>query len=83
LARCCSTQSWTAYHVAEGKIPGPWGPLNAEAVIAANPDAIFIAGSSWLNRPKAVKTGYEATPEITRASLAPYAERPVGPISRL
>jgi ABC-type Fe3+-hydroxamate transport system substrate-binding protein len=65
-----------AENIAEGKIPGPWGPLNGEAVIAANPDAIFIAGSSWVNRPKAVKTGYEATPEITRASVAPYAERP-------
>jgi hypothetical protein len=29
-----------------------------------------------LNRPAAVKTGYDATPEITRASLAPYAKRP-------
>jgi ABC-type Fe3+-hydroxamate transport system substrate-binding protein len=64
-----------AENVAEGKIPGPWGPLNAEAVIAANPDAIFIAGSSWVNKPKAVKTGYEATPDLTRATLAPYAAR--------
>jgi iron complex transport system substrate-binding protein len=64
-----------AENIAAGKIPGPWGPLNAEAVIAANPDAIFIAGSSWVGRPKAVKTGYEATPDITRASLAPYTER--------
>jgi iron complex transport system substrate-binding protein len=65
-----------AVNVADGKLPGPWGPVNAEAVIADNPDLIFIAGSSWVNKPKAVKTGYEATPEITRKSLEPYAQRP-------
>jgi len=64
-----------AENIAEGKIPGPWGPLNAESVIAANPDAIFIAGSSWVNRPKAVTTGYDATASITRKSLEPYAQR--------
>lgn len=65
-----------AENIANGKIPGPWGPMNAEAVIAANPDVIFIAGSSWVNRPKAVKTGYEATKELTLTTLAPYAARP-------
>jgi iron complex transport system substrate-binding protein len=65
-----------AVNIADGKLPGPWGPLNAEAVLAENPDLIFIAGSSWANRPLAVKTGYDATPEITRASLLPYAQRP-------
>ena len=64
-----------AVNVADGKLPGPWGPVNAEAVIADNPDLIFIAGSSWVNKPKAVKTGYDATPEITRRSLEPYAQR--------
>lgn len=64
-----------AVNVADGKLPGPWGPVNAEAVIADNPDLIFIAGSSWVNKPKAVKTGYEATPEITRKTLEPYAQR--------
>lgn len=64
-----------AENIAAGKIPGPWGPLNPEAVIAANPDAIFIAGSSWANRPKAVRTGYDTAPETTRASLLPYARR--------
>ncbi len=65
-----------AVNVADGKLPGPWGPVSAEAVIADNPDLIFIAGSSWVNKPKAVKTGYEATAEVTRATLAPYAQRP-------
>lgn len=64
-----------ADNMADGKLTGPWGPLNAEAVLAENPDLIFMAGSSWVNRPKAVKTGYEATPEQTRQSLAPYAQR--------
>ncbi|GAB4218055.1 MAG: ABC transporter substrate-binding protein [Rhodoferax sp.] len=65
-----------AINVADGKLPGPWGKVNAEAVIADNPDLIFIAGSSWVNKPLAVKTGYEATPELTRQTLLPYAQRP-------
>lgn len=65
-----------ADNIATGKIPGPWGPLNAEAVIAANPDYIFFAGSSWVNKPKAVKTGYDFDEATTRASLEPYAARP-------
>ena len=64
-----------ADNLATGKLPGPWGPLAQEAVIAANPDLILIAGSSWINRPKAVKTGYESDPATTRASLATYAAR--------
>lgn len=65
-----------AENIAAGKIPGPWGPLNAEAIIAANPDVILFASSSWLGKPKAVRTGYDVTPEETRAGLKPYAERP-------
>ena len=65
-----------AENLATGKIPGPWGPLNAEAVIAANPDVILFASSSWIGKPKAVRTGYDVTPEETRTSLKPYAERP-------
>ena len=65
-----------AVNLADGKLPGPWGPLNAEAVLAADPDLIFMAGSSWINKSKAVRTGYDATPELTRKSLEPYAQRP-------
>ena len=64
-----------AENIAIGRVPGPWGPVNPEYVLAANPDVIFIAGSSWLNRPKAVKTGYGTEPETTRQSIAPYATR--------
>ncbi len=64
-----------AENIADGKLKGPWGPLNQEAVVVDDPDLIFIAGSSWVNKPKAVKTGYEATLEQTRASLMPYAKR--------
>ena len=62
-------------NIAVGKLAGASGRMNPEAVIAADPDAIFIAGSSWANKPKAVKTGYEMTEEQTRASLSPYAAR--------
>lgn len=64
-----------ADNIATGHIPGGWGPLNPEYVLAANPDAIFIAGSSWVGKPASVVTGFDATLEATRASLAPYAKR--------
>lgn len=65
-----------ARNLATGKIPGPWGPLNAETVIAGDPDLILFASSSWVGKTKAVRTGYDIAPEETRASLKPYAERP-------
>jgi len=64
-----------ADNIAAGHIPGAWGPLNPELVLAANPDAIFLAGSSWANRPKAVLTGFDADIATTRARLAPYTQR--------
>jgi ABC-type Fe3+-hydroxamate transport system substrate-binding protein len=66
-----------AENIAAGRLPGAgaWGPLNPEYVIAANPDAIFIAGSSWVGRPDAVLTGFGADIATTRARLAPYAKR--------
>jgi ABC-type Fe3+-hydroxamate transport system substrate-binding protein len=66
-----------AENIAAGRLAGAgaWGPLNPEYVIAANPDAIFIAGSSWANRPNAVLTGFDADLATTRARLAPYARR--------
>ena len=54
---------------------GAWGPLDPEYVLAANPDAVFIAGSSWAGRPQAVLTGFDADIATTRARLAPYAKR--------
>ncbi|MGE0224496.1 MAG: ABC transporter substrate-binding protein [Acetobacteraceae bacterium] len=64
-----------ASNIAAGKIPGAWGPLSPEYVLSADPEAIFIAGSSWVNRPHAVRTGFDANRATTRASLAPYAQR--------
>lgn len=65
-----------AENLATGRIPGPWGPLNAETVIAENPDVILMASSSWVGKPKAVKTGYDFDAATTRDSLKPYAARP-------
>ena len=66
-----------ADNIAAGKLAGAgnWGPLNPEFVIAANPDAVFIAASSWVNRPAAVLTGFDIDAATTRARLAPYAQR--------
>lgn len=66
-----------ARNIAAGKLPGAggWGPLSPEYVLAADPEAVFIAGSSWVGRPAAVLTGFDATIELTRGRLAPYARR--------
>ena len=66
-----------ADNIAAGRLPGAgaWGPLDPEYVLAANPDAVFIAGSSWAGRPNAVLTGFDADLLTTRARLAPYARR--------
>ena len=69
-------QAIEARNIAAGRIPKSWGPLSPEWVVAADPQAIFIAGSSWVSRPNAVITGYDATVELTRARLQPYAARP-------
>ena len=62
-------------NIAKGLIEN-WGPLNPEYVIAANPQAIFIAGSYWAKSEKAVLMGFGVTKVATRARLAPYAKRP-------
>ncbi len=64
-----------AENIALGKVPGASGPLNAETVLAEDPDLILLAGSSWANRPKAVRTGYDFDEAATRASLEPFTRR--------
>lgn len=64
-----------ADNIAAGCIAGGYGPMNPEYVLAADPDAIFIAGSSFLNQPASVVTGFDADLATTRARLAPYTER--------
>jgi ABC-type Fe3+-hydroxamate transport system substrate-binding protein len=66
-----------AGNIAAGHLAGAgaWGPLDPEYVLAANPDAVFIAGSSWVGRSQAVLTGFDADIATTRARLAPYARR--------
>lgn len=64
-----------ADNLANGRITANWGPLNPEAVLAANPEHVIIAGSSWQNRPKAVKLGYASDDATARATLLPYTKR--------
>jgi iron complex transport system substrate-binding protein len=64
-----------ADNIAAGHIAKAWGPLSPEFVLSSNPDAIFIAGSSWVKQPNAVLTGYDTPVDVTRARLAPYAQR--------
>jgi ABC-type Fe3+-hydroxamate transport system substrate-binding protein len=70
------TESLAGQNIAQGRIPGPWGPLNPELVLAADPQFIFIASSSWAAQPQAVRSGYGIAPEETRARLRDYPARP-------
>ncbi len=65
-----------AVNIAEGKVPDHGGQLPAEALLSADPDVIFFAGSSWPSYSKGVRTGYGADLATTRATLAAYAARP-------
>lgn len=65
-----------ATNIAKGRIPGGWGVMSPEFVLAAAPDFIFVTGSSWSNSPNAVRTGFDADLETTRRSLLPYTRRP-------
>ena len=64
-----------AQNIAAGHIAGDFAPLSPEYVLAADPEAVFITGSSWVGHPQAVQTGFDADMATTRASLAPYARR--------
>ena len=65
-----------ATNIANGAIPSGFNPMAAEKVLAAQPDFIFITGSSWANQPHAVRLGYDVDIETARASLGPYLQRP-------
>ena len=62
--------------MAAGKIPGPWGPMAPEALLATQPDYIFLTGSSYANAQGAIRTGYDADAETARQRLLGYTKRP-------
>ena len=63
-------------NIAKGRLLAAQGQLNPEMVLAANPDVIILAGSSWRNQPRSVRLGYEVDEAAARASMRPYLERP-------
>lgn len=63
-------------NIADGKLPGPWAPMAPEAVLAAQPDFVFLTGSSWAKANGAIRTGYDADLETSRARLRGYVARP-------
>ena len=62
-------------NVAAGKIAGPWGPMSPEFLLAAQPEFIFLTGSSWANAQGAIRTGYDVDLETARQRLLGYARR--------
>ncbi|WP_282610705.1 ABC transporter substrate-binding protein [Pelagibius sp. Alg239-R121] len=62
-------------NIAESKIEN-WGPLNPEYVLASKPKTVFLAGSDWAGRDKAVLMGFGIEEDVTRARIQPYVKRP-------
>ena len=52
-----------------------WGPLSPEFVLAQNPEIIFLAGSGWLSRDKAVIMGPGIDAVQTHDRMRPYLGR--------
>lgn len=67
-----------AVNIANDAMPGASGfnPIAPEKILAANPDHIFITGSSWADRPHAVRLGYDVDEKTARDTLRPYIGRP-------
>lgn len=63
-------------NIAAGKIPGPWAPMSAEAVLVARPEFNFLTGSAWSLASGAIRTGYDVDAATTRERLAGYTRRP-------
>lgn len=66
-----------ALNIANEAMPATSGfqPIAPEKILAAQPEYIFITGSSWANRPNAVKLGYDVDRKTALDSLRPYLSR--------
>ncbi len=53
-----------------------YGPISAEAVLAANPQVIILTGANWPNKPDALLLGYQADPADSLKRLGKFLERP-------
>lgn len=66
-------------NIAADLLPGWSGTLNPEQVIAANPDAIIVTGSNWVNAfppgSTFVSLGYGTSPETARQQLQTLMEK--------
>ena len=61
-------------NIALGQV-GKRAPLNPEYVLATDPEFVFIAGSSWVSRDKAVIMGPGVDSALTHERLKPYLNR--------
>jgi iron complex transport system substrate-binding protein len=65
-----------ANNIASGLVPDYGGQLPAEALLKADPDLVFFAGSNWPSYRNGVRTGYHVDAPTTQKTLAAYVSRP-------
>lgn len=61
--------------IADGIISGA-AKIDAEKILAANPDKIILAGSYWPTVPDSLLVGFDVDEATTRARLEGYLDRP-------
>ena len=91
LVECCGTfgpdnfglmvELAGGHNLGSDFLPGYTGSINAEQVIASNPDVIVVTGSDWTNAPDAkdfvsVGPGTAANAEDSRKALAMLVDAP-------
>jgi iron complex transport system substrate-binding protein len=62
-------------NIAKGKV-GNWGPLTGEAILAAQPDVVFVSGGEWVNNKAALRMGFGMDAGEARAVMRQFAARP-------
>ena len=63
-----------AENIGDGSVDGT-DVMDPEAILTANPDKIVFTGSYWVDNPKSVRLGYDATEEQARELMDGYLQR--------
>lgn len=68
-----------ADNIANGALESSWGPLDAEHILARDPQVIFIGGSIWAGDVNSdqMRMGFTVSRELAASRLEGFAKRPM------